>query len=272
MAILGPADMPVVLKLNSDPIKKYVLSKLGYPIVDVELEESQFESVIATACDFVAGYFPREQRMAWFQTSPLVSTYPMPHDAYHICEVAFSPMVSSIHDVFGAEAYLFNVGNVTGLQSMLLDLHLLAAYRRFSAKILSTEGSFEVINETSGGGPTEQLIRLYPTPKGSYPVVVVYYPVVTAFRSPIARKLTMDMALAEAKQVLGASRRKITGMPSPDGGSIQYDGESLVQEGIKEAEDIILRAINLGEPLRIHCWMILPFLLMISTLLSSFTA
>lgn len=254
MAILAPTELPVVLKLDSNPIKKYVLSKLGHPIIDVELEESQFETVFKTSGDFIAGYFPHEQRMAWFQTSPLVATYPMPKDAYWIQEVAWSPMISSIHDVFGAEAYLFNVGNVTGLQNMLLDLHLLAAYRRFSAKILSTEGSWSVINETVDGGPGEQLIRLYPTPKGSYPVVVVYYPVVTHFRSPIARKLCMDMALAEAKQVLGASRRKITGMPSPDGGSIQYDGESLVQEGIKEAEDILKRAIELGEPDKVFCW------------------
>lgn len=253
MAIISPADLPIVLKVQSDSIKKYVLTKLGHPQTEVEISEDQFETILKTAGDFIAGYFPREQRMAVFYTQPLKCTYPMPADAYWIQEVAWNPVTTQIGDIFGAESYLFNIGNVTGIQGILTDYHLLQAYRKFSQKILATEGHFEVVGEVNGDA-TQQLIRLYPTPKGAFPVVVIYYPVVSFFRSPQAKKLTMDMVLAEAKVTVGSSRRKISGMPTPDGGSISYDGEALVNEGNKEIEEIIMKAIHLGEPLMVHVW------------------
>lgn len=146
-----------------------------------------------------------------------------------------------------------NVGNISGIQNMLLDYHLLQAYRKFAQKVLGTEGHWEVINE-GGSGPTKQLIRLYPTPKGVFPVVVVYLPVVTHFRSPQSRKLCMDMIVAEAKLAVGMARRKIANMPSPTGGTLQTDGDALVQEGNKELEEITQKAIHLGEPLGVYVW------------------
>jgi len=113
---------------------------------------------------------------------------------------------------------------------------------------LGTEGHWEVINE-GGEGPTKQLIRLYPTPKGSFPVVVMYYPVVTHFRSPQARMLCNEMMLAECKIVLGHVRRKLAGIPLPDGSSLQMDGDALVSEGQEMRQALMEQAIHLGEVL-----------------------
>lgn len=152
-----------------------------------------------------------------------------------------------------------NIGNISGIQNILVDYHLLTAYRKFSQKILGTEGHWEVINEGSSNvqgdslSAKDQLIRLYPTPKGAFPVVVLYIPVVTHFRSPQARQLTYDMMLAEARIALGSARRKINGLPTPDGGSINYDGSDLVGEGEKMKDEIIEKANQLGEPIGI--WM-----------------
>jgi len=253
MAIIGPADLPAVLKLPSDPIKKYVLTKLGHPVVDVEILEDQWETLLRTAGDWIAGYFPKEQKLAVFYTQPLQPTYPMPRDAYWVQEVAWDPVTTRLDDIFGAESFLFNIGNISGIQNMLLDYHLLQAYRKFSQKVLGTEGHWEVLNE-GGEGPSKQLIRLYPTPKGVFPVTVLYYPVVTHFRSPQAKKLCMDMMLAEAKVTVGMARRKIANMPSPTGGNLQTDGEALVQEGNKELEEIAEKATKMGEPLGVHMW------------------
>jgi hypothetical protein len=271
MAIIGPADLPAVLKLRSDPLKKYVLSKLGFPHVDVEISEDQFETVLRVTGDFIAGYFPREQKFAVFYTTPLQPTYPMPEDAYWIQEVSWDPVTTRIDDVFGAESFLFNIGNISGIQNILTDYHLLQAYRRFSQKVLGTEGHWDVVGEVDGG-PGDQLIRLYPTPKGSFPVVVVYYPIVNHFRSPQAKLVTNDMLLAEAKIMVGQVRRKIAGIPLPDGGSLALDGEALLQEGNDERNALIEKAINLGEPLQIVKWLWwLPILPMMS-LLSNFVA
>lgn len=260
MAILGPADLPSIMKLRSEPMKKYVLTKLGYGVVDVEITEDQWETIWRVAGDFIASYFPREQKLSLFWTTPLQSTYPLPEDAYWIQQVNWDPITTRIDDVFGAESFLFNIGNISGIQNILTDYHLLQAYRKFSQKILGTEGHWEVINEgnsTVDGdslSSKDQLIRLYPTPKGAFPVVVLYVPVVNHFRSPQARQICYDMMLAEAKTVVGMARRKISGMPTPDGGSISYDGSDLVQEGNKEKEEIINRALNLGEPMGFHMY------------------
>lgn len=147
-----------------------------------------------------------------------------------------------------------NIGNISGIQNILTDYHLLQAYRKFSQKILGTEGHWEVINEGNSNvtgdalSAKDQLIRLYPTPKGAFPVVVLYVPVITHFRSPQARMVCYDMMLAEAKIAVGSARRKINGMPTPDGGSISYDGSDLCQEGEKMKEEIIQKALHLGEP------------------------
>jgi hypothetical protein len=260
MAILAPADLPSVLKVRSEPMKKYVLSKLGHPITEVEITEDQWEVIFRVSGDFIAGYFPHEQKLAVFWTSPLQSTYPLPSDAYWVQQVNWDPVTTRIDDVFGAESFLFNIGNVSGIQNMLLDYHLLQAYRKFSQKILGTEGHWEVINEGTSNATgdslsaKDQLIRLYPTPKGAFPVVVLYIPVVNHFRSPQARQICYDMMMAEARITVGNSRRKIAGMPTPDGGSITYDGADLVQEGEKAKDEIIERALNLGEPTPFFMW------------------
>lgn len=260
MAIIGPADQPSILKVRSDGMKKYILSLFGYPNVDIEIQEDQWETIFRVAGDFIASYFPREQKLAVFWTQPLKPTYPMPKDAYWIQEIHWDPITTRIDDVFGAESFLFNIGNISGIQNILLDYHLLQAYRKFSQKILGTEGHWEVLNE---GTPTvegdalsspDQLIRLYPTPKGAFPVVVMYTPVVNFFRSPQARQLAYDMMLAQARIAVGNARRKITNMPTPDGGSIGLDGAELVQEGEKMKDEILQKAIDLGEPMGIWLW------------------
>jgi len=109
MAILAPAELPSVLKVRSEPMKKYVLSKLGFPVIECEITEDQWETIFRVSGDFIAGYFPREQKLATFYTSPLQSTYPLPKDAYWVQSVNWDPVTTRIDDVFGAESYLFCV-------------------------------------------------------------------------------------------------------------------------------------------------------------------
>lgn len=105
--ITGPQDSPVVLKVKSDPMKAWCLNQLGHPAVSVEITEPQLENAIRVTGDFIAGYFPLEQRLAVFYTQPLKPTYPLPEGAYWIQEVWWDPVTTRIDDVFGAEAYLF---------------------------------------------------------------------------------------------------------------------------------------------------------------------
>lgn len=111
MAIISPTDLPAILKVQSDPMKGYVLRELGYPNIAVEITEDQLESSLRVTGDFISQYFPREQKIAVFNTNPLQSTYPMPEDAYWIQEVSWDPVTTRIDDVFGAESFLFCLSN-----------------------------------------------------------------------------------------------------------------------------------------------------------------
>ncbi len=244
MAIMGPSDLPVVLKVDSNPLKFHAISTLGHPNVLIEMQESQWEQVLRSLGDFIAGYFPNEEKYAYFYTDPLVSTYDLPEEAYWVRHVAWDPATTNIDDIFGAESFLFNIGNISGIQQMLTDYNLLLQYRKFSQRILGNEGRWEA----RGDGK----IRLFPTPKGSFPVVVQYLPSVTEFTKPQTRELMYEAIVAYTKVAVGHARRKVAGMPSPEGGALNYDGEALVSAGEKELEAITERAINLGEPLSIY--------------------
>jgi hypothetical protein len=107
MAIIGPKDLPAVLKADSNPLKRRLLTHLGHPNIRVELTEEQMEDMLRTVGDFIAQYFPNEDRYAYFYTQPLESTYDLPEDAYWVREVSWDPVVNRIQDIFGAEMFLF---------------------------------------------------------------------------------------------------------------------------------------------------------------------
>ena len=142
--------------------------------------------------------------------------------------------------------YALNIGNVTGIQNILTDYHLLQAYRKFSQRILGTEGQWELKGDNQ--------IRLIPTPRGSYPVVVEYFPIVNRFTNATSKEVTKRMLVAEAKTILGNARSKFGNIPAPDGGSLSLNGEQLRTEGQAEKEKALQDAILLGEPLPILLW------------------
>lgn len=228
-----------VLKLDTNPTKQEVLAHFGHPTIRVEITEDQFETLFRSAGAFIAGYFPFEEKKATFYTQPLVNEYPIPPDAYWIKQVFWDPAVTRIGDIFGAESFLFNIGNITGLQGMLLDYHLIQAYRKFSQRVLGTEGRWEVKGDNK--------ITLIPIPRGTYPVFVEYFPCVESFRSPWARELLRRYIIAEASMIIGHVRSK-RALPTPDGGTTTFNGEDLLSWGREEKRKVEEDARLLGEP------------------------
>lgn len=117
MAIISKNQLPVVLKVNSEPLKLHILSQLGHPNVLVELNEVQFESILRSTGDFIARYFPKEEKYAAWMTTPLKSEYEIPSDAYLIRKVSWDPVTTRIDDIFGAESYLFSFADGTMLMT-----------------------------------------------------------------------------------------------------------------------------------------------------------
>jgi len=238
MAIIGPDNLGY-LQINSDVIKKYIMSMLGFPQVAVEISEDQFESIFRTATDFISQYMSHVDKIGVFYTQPLQTDYKLPCDAWHVTECAWDNLSTRIDNVFGAEAYLWNIGSVASVQTMLLDYTLLQQYRRFSTRILGNEGHWDIIND----GNNNLRIRLAPVPKGIFPVVVIYTPIITQWKTGSNRKIIMDYCLAEAMIALGNARAK-KAIPSPDGSSVTFDsairdkGWELREKVIEEAQKL----------------------------------
>lgn len=244
MAILGPSDLPVVYKGDSNPLKFHALSKLGHPNVQVEISESQLEQNLRSTMDWLVRYFPLESKFAYFYCQPLEASYDIPEDAYCIRNVFWNPIMTQINDIFGAESYLFNVGNISGIQNILTDYFAIQSYRKVSSRVLGTEGTWSFDYST-------KQIRLMPIPRGAFPVVVEYLPIVTDFNSPQAREAAFRFYLTCVKNDVGMARRKLSGLPGPDGGTIQNDGDKLVSESATELKELEAWTINQGEPVPI---------------------
>lgn len=258
MAIIGPSQLPVILKTDSNPLKRHILTHLGHPVVMAEIVETQLEEIFRTTGNFIANYHPLAEKYAFFMTQPLQSEYPIPEDAYWIRSVSWDPSTTQLTDIFGAESFLFNIGNITGIQQLLTDYFLLQSYRKFSQRILGTEGTWEFktgrgdANSNFGIGTNYGgTIKLFPVPKASFPVIVQYIPSIDTFRSPGAQESVMRASVAIAKQIVGAARRKLGNIPGPDGGAINLDGESLVTEGREEYEKVLEFTLSISEPLGI---------------------
>jgi len=158
-------------------------------------------------------------------------------------KIIYNSLLDKLLLKFGIAA---NVGNVTGIQNILLDYHLLQAYRKFSSRVLGTEGQWETLGDDK--------IRLFPTPRGAFPVIVQYMPHVYHWHSAEAREVTKRMLIAEAKIMLGNARSKFGGIPGPDGGQITLNGDALRTEGQEEKKQALEDAILLGEPLSFFTW------------------
>lgn len=246
MAILSRSGMPAFTQLgheDTNDLKNYAQTMLGHPHVLVEITEQQLELIIKQSIGFWTRFFPKEEKYAFFWTTPGKAEYPIPNDAAWIRQILWDPGVSRINDIFSAEHYLFNVGNITGINTLLTDYHLLLSFRKFAQRVLGIEGEWEYKVSTN-------TIRLLPLPKGSFPVIIQYIPTVTSMNSPQARELLNRAILAYTKIIVGHARRKYSSLPSPDGGGINLDGNDLISSGEEEIKkDLIEFAEQVGEPL-----------------------
>jgi len=176
----------------------------------------------------------------------LISNSPDHDDAWKNACVQVSGRVPDHNNKFDGlrrrlgipETISANIGNITGIQQILTDYHLLQSYRRFSQRLLSNEGHWELLGNNK--------IKLYPTPKGSFPVVVLYVPSIETWRTPANRLLAMDMVLSESMIMLGNSRSKFAGIPSPDGGTLTLNGTDLVQKGYELRDKVMEQAMLLS--------------------------
>ena len=193
-------------------IKDFILGRLGHPVVRVELTDFQLKSAIdesITNLDYHAPFWCTQ--IAAFETSAGVNAYMMPmHIAHGLTYCAYKKSLLSIQNMAGTLEYDFFIkyfqDNFLFSNFAVSDFYLLQTHLEMIRKILSQEGSWDIINGN--------ILQLYPTPsRNGETVILVYRGLDTATMHPYYKNWIQRYALAVAKGILGEVRGKYSSLP-----------------------------------------------------------
>lgn len=233
-------------------IKEYCLTMLGYPVVEIELNEQQLDIAINTALKIIEYYAPREYFQYYtFRTTPAKSVYEMPPEVGYIRQVSYretAEFAFQSTDLDGSLPieYFYPGGAYASIQGGLIDplqpiwgragdWNVYKMYERIFAKSSSALGGWEYV-----GGYRH--IKLYPIPMKPYGVIVHYMQKCKDWDQ--VNMAMLEGSLAHVKMILGRIRSKYASLPGPSGG-IQLDGDKLLQEGLEEykqwKEDLVYK-------------------------------
>lgn len=221
-----------------EEIKDYVLSQLGAPVIDVELDEQQLDIAINKTLKMMEYYCPRDFfKYYTFATTPGKSIYAMPPDVGYVRTVSYKTMPDNqflASDLTGSIPieYFFPGGAYSTIQGGMIDpiqpiwgnagsWALYSGYTRLFNRLSSGIGGWEFI-----GGYGH--IKLYPIPLRTSYVSVHYVQKCMDWEDSMF--LMFDGALALSQMALGMIRKKYQGSFGPSGG-FSLDGESLYQTG-----------------------------------------
>lgn len=216
-------------------IRDYILARLGHPVVRVELTDFQIKSAIDEAITKLHYHAPSwTTQFATFETSAGINSYLMPlHIAHNLEYVTYRKSLLTVQNIAGSLEYDFFIkyfqdnfvfGNFSVSEYYLLQSHL-----EMVRKILSNDGSWEVINGN--------VLHVTPIPINREPVILVYRALDPSTLHPFYTNWIQRYALAVAKGILGEIRGKFSNLPSPQGG-VSLNGSTLLAQSVTEKEQL----------------------------------
>lgn len=223
----------VELTQFEDQIKSFVLGRLGYPTVRVELTDYQFKIAIDEAITKLANHAPLcTTQIMTFKTTPGVNTYELPN--YVIDNITYVNYKKDLIGIPGMgqtleqdyflkyfqQNFLFNDFSIGEFNLLQISLEQMR-------KILGQDGSFDILNN--------QYLQLYPVPAFVDTVIVQYRAIDSGTIHPAYKNFIQRYTLAICKGILGQVRGKYRTLPGPGGGS-QLNGDALLQQSEKELD------------------------------------
>lgn len=230
-------------------IKRYVLTELGYPNVEVELCDEHLENAIRdTISDFLRF---NALNLTKFWKIPLqngVVEYDLPSDLRVVRDITTFKL-SQFDVIFGADLIInpIYLRNTRDAYQDILTFWLSEAAFETQKRTYGLNTSWDILN-----GNTK--IRLYPTPSSDRVAIIkgTYQPepgTITAQTLGTKDELFRRMVLARAMAILGRIRGKRTSGINTSQGVVMLDGAELRAES-KEMLDAAREELkNTGRPL-----------------------
>lgn len=215
-------------------IRDYVLAQLGHPVVRVELSPYHLRTCIDDAISKMNYHAPLwTKQIAVFDASAGTNLYQLPQYMIDNLEyVVYKKTLLSIQSQAGTLEFDFFIkyfqDNFLFQNFGVADFYLLQQNLEMTRKILSQEGSFNIVDG--------KYLLLSPTPVTTpQPVIIEYRALSSDSIHPAYRNWMQRYALACAKGVLGQIRGKYAVLPSPGGGS-QLNGDALLAQSREEKQ------------------------------------
>jgi hypothetical protein len=218
-------------------IQDFVLARLGFPVVRVELTEFQIQTAIDEAVSKLDYHAPDWcTQFCTFATSAGVSLYELPQVVMNNFRTAvYRKQLLSLANSNGSLEFDFFIkyfqDNFLMRDFSVGDYYLTISHLEMMRKILGNDGTFNVINN--------KYLNIAPTPQSFNDEVLVEFKAIDSTTlHPYFVNWIQKYALAICKVILGQIRGKYQQLPSPGGGA-QLNGESLIQQGNDELEKLV---------------------------------
>jgi hypothetical protein len=217
-----------------EQIKSFILGRLGFPVVRVELTDFQIKTAIDEAVTKLSNHAPFcATQFMTFRTTAGVNTYELPNYVLdNLVYVVYKKDLIGIPGMgqtleqdyflkYFQQNFLFNDFSIGEFNLLQMSLETMR-------KILGQDGMFDIVNN--------QYLQIYPVPATTGETVIVQYRALDSGTiHPAYKNFIQRYALAIAKGILGQVRGKYKTLPGPGGGS-QLNGDMLLQQSEKEIQ------------------------------------
>lgn len=233
----------------TNTVKRYILTSLGYPNVEVELCDEHLENAIKDAIKDFERFNVFNALYYW--TMPLannVTEYDLPCDCMVVRDVIVM-RTSEFDHIFGTDVLVnpLYLTNATDVYRDIITFWLSEAAYETWRRVYGLNISWDIVS-------LNKRIRIYPTP-GTDRIGVIkgtkkFKPEDLDERAfGTKMELFERLALAYAKRTLGYIRGKYPGGVASSQGPVQLDGQELRQEAREDLENIHRELSNTGRPL-----------------------
>ena len=217
-------------------IKDFVLSRLGFPVVRVELTDHQIATAIDEAVSKLDYHSPRWcTQLMTFETSAGVNGYTLPPLVMNNLQyVVYKKTLLAVAQQQGTLEFDFFIkyfqDNFLFSDFQIGDYLVMTMHLEQIRMILSREGSWDVIDN--------RMLFLHPNPTEREEVVVEFRALNSETLHPYFLNWLQRYSLAVSKGILGTIRGKYDMLPSPQGGA-RLNGALLSQESVQEQEKLL---------------------------------
>lgn len=223
-------------------IHDWVMARLGFPTIRVELTAFQIKTAIDEAITEFSYHAPQwNKNFAVFDASAGINIYEIPQFIINGLEyVVYKKSLLSIQSQAGTLEYDFFIryfqDNMVGNGFQISDFYVMQMHLEMSRKILGQEGSWNIINN--------QFLQLAPTPVMTPQEVILEYRALDSNTiQPAYRMWIQKYSLAVSKGILGRVLGKHKILPSPGGGA-SLDGPELREESREEMRELKERLVS----------------------------